>query len=120
YLRTMLADALAFFFFQAEDGIRDFHVTGVQTCALPISEAAAEAVAATPTQLPALARAGVVDAGGLGLALLLEALVETLTGSAPRSEDRRVGKECRSRGAPSHAQPQRRAAERGMQSTKTE
>src|SRR5690606_40716383 len=26
------------FFFQAEDGIRDFHVTGVQTCALPISE----------------------------------------------------------------------------------
>src|SRR5690606_6043276 len=25
------------FFFQAEDGIRDFHVTGVQTCALPIS-----------------------------------------------------------------------------------
>src|SRR5690606_13944158 len=28
-----------FFFFQAEDGIRDFHVTGVQTCALPISRA---------------------------------------------------------------------------------
>src|SRR5690606_39410870 len=27
------------FFFQAEDGIRDFHVTGVQTCALPISQA---------------------------------------------------------------------------------
>src|SRR5690606_15052026 len=27
------------FFFQAEDGIRDFHVTGVQTCALPISAA---------------------------------------------------------------------------------
>src|SRR5690606_40544566 len=27
-----------YFFFQAEDGIRDFHVTGVQTCALPISE----------------------------------------------------------------------------------
>jgi len=32
-----------FFFFQAEDGIRDFHVTGVQTCALPIfSEVARE------------------------------------------------------------------------------
>src|SRR5690606_6915870 len=28
---------VVFFFFQAEDGIRDFHVTGVQTCALPIS-----------------------------------------------------------------------------------
>src|SRR5690606_39665408 len=27
---------LFYFFFQAEDGIRDFHVTGVQTCALPI------------------------------------------------------------------------------------
>src|SRR5690606_40304528 len=30
-----------FFFFQAEDGIRDFHVTGVQTCALPISQGVA-------------------------------------------------------------------------------
>src|SRR5688500_10030898 len=29
--------ALFFFFFQAEDGIRDYKVTGVQTCALPIS-----------------------------------------------------------------------------------
>src|SRR5256885_3401480 len=28
--------ALFFFFFQAEDGIRDYKVTGVQTCALPI------------------------------------------------------------------------------------
>src|SRR5690606_40934855 len=28
--------SLLYFFFQAEDGIRDFHVTGVQTCALPI------------------------------------------------------------------------------------
>src|SRR5690606_39526853 len=33
----MSAVARSFFFFQAEDGIRDFHVTGVQTCALPIS-----------------------------------------------------------------------------------
>src|SRR6266508_2018095 len=32
-----------FFFFQAEDGIRDGHVTGVQTCALPISSLAADA-----------------------------------------------------------------------------
>src|SRR5437588_1480345 len=30
---------LSFFFFQAEDGIRDHCVTGVQTCALPISHA---------------------------------------------------------------------------------
>src|SRR5207302_7574877 len=33
-----------FFFFQAEDGIRDFHVTGVQTCALPICRRAAQTV----------------------------------------------------------------------------
>src|SRR6266568_7130201 len=32
-----LASALWYFFFQAEDGIRDGTVTGVQTCALPIS-----------------------------------------------------------------------------------
>src|SRR2546422_10210724 len=31
----------SFFFFQAEDGIRDVAVTGVQTCALPISQLAA-------------------------------------------------------------------------------
>src|SRR2546429_6248416 len=31
------AGAVLFFFFQAEDGIRDVAVTGVQTCALPIS-----------------------------------------------------------------------------------
>src|SRR5215475_8686918 len=34
-----------FFFFQAEDGIRDFHVTGVQTCALPISIATSAVLA---------------------------------------------------------------------------
>src|SRR2546430_4429343 len=34
---TELPDTLFFFFFQAEDGIRDLTVTGVQTCALPIS-----------------------------------------------------------------------------------
>src|SRR5690606_33318500 len=34
------------FFFQAEDGIRDFHVTGVQTCALPIYNSSAERKAA--------------------------------------------------------------------------
>src|SRR5260370_29747043 len=33
----LLASSRCFFFFQAEDGIRDSSVTGVQTCALPIS-----------------------------------------------------------------------------------
>src|SRR2546430_7838436 len=34
--RQMRRDLAVFFFFQAEDGIRDLTVTGVQTCALPI------------------------------------------------------------------------------------
>src|SRR5687768_17831211 len=37
-----------FFFFQAEDGIRDVAVTGVQTCALPISSGSDIAVRLTP------------------------------------------------------------------------
>src|SRR6266511_3062160 len=37
WLRGTLPRLRYDFFFQAEDGIRDFHVTGVQTCALPIS-----------------------------------------------------------------------------------
>ncbi|GLY21111.1 DAK2 domain-containing protein [Micromonospora sp. NBRC 101691] len=45
--------------------------------------AASRALARTPEQLPALARAGVVDAGGRGLCLLLDALVEVVTGEAP-------------------------------------
>ncbi|HEY2795744.1 MAG TPA: DAK2 domain-containing protein, partial [Micromonosporaceae bacterium] len=43
---------------------------------------AAAALARTPQQLPALARAGVVDAGGRGLVVLLDALVEVVTGEA--------------------------------------
>src|SRR2546430_7827534 len=45
---------LLFFFFQAEDGIRDLTVTGVQTCALPISEVRgqAEATALMPEVAP--------------------------------------------------------------------
>ncbi|HET7899691.1 MAG TPA: DAK2 domain-containing protein [Candidatus Nanopelagicales bacterium] len=44
------------------------------------ADAAAEALARTPEQLDVLRRAGVVDAGGRGLVVLLEALVETVTG----------------------------------------
>src|SRR2546430_16467909 len=36
----MIVNHCCFFFFQAEDGIRDLTVTGVQTCALPISDRA--------------------------------------------------------------------------------
>src|SRR5690554_7035231 len=43
-----LSEAAAdiFFFFQAEDGIRDLYVTGLQTCALPISAAGDNSIAA--------------------------------------------------------------------------
>src|SRR5260370_2924107 len=37
--RVVMNVPICFFFFQAEDGIRDSSVTGVQTCALPISRA---------------------------------------------------------------------------------
>src|SRR5947207_10988247 len=59
-----------FFFFQAEDGIRDHCVTGVQTCALPISVGLSrERLGEPPPRLRprcsgALARAGSLAAGG--------------------------------------------------------
>src|SRR5437016_7883875 len=51
-----------FFFFQAEDGIRDWSVTGVQTCALPIC---------TDGQLPGIARILLRNFVGYPLSLLL-------------------------------------------------
>src|SRR6266446_7949262 len=67
-------DRRLFFFFQAEDGIRDYKVTGVQTCALPISVARYE-----PGEMPGTTEiAIVVEDGwqhrGLG-SLLLDALL---------------------------------------------
>src|SRR2546430_3491970 len=41
FSRSDYINSMFFFFFQAEDGIRDLTVTGVQTCALPISVARA-------------------------------------------------------------------------------
>src|SRR5437867_5339376 len=72
-----------FFFFQAEDGIRDRTVTGVQTCALPISLCAGpELRSHTPRANPSPSRVAAA------LARLRR---------EGRSEERRVGKECRSR-----------------------
>ena len=50
---------------------------------LAAGEAAAAALDVTPGQLPALAEAGVVDAGGRGLVVLLDALATTVTGQVP-------------------------------------
>src|SRR5205085_7718452 len=97
---------------QAEDGIRDLTVTGVQTCALPIYSVSIYAaggpdttpylllhaklyVFATRYLIPTLAQ--------LCLKKLHQDLVDfpltapALDGSSARSEERRVGKECRYR-----------------------
>src|SRR5204863_1291711 len=85
-----------FFFFQAEDGIRDLYVTGVQTCALPISMTHHKqrnrlechycgSIQAIPKLCPKC-QSKYVYFFGEGSEHLEE-----------RSEERRVGKECRSR-----------------------
>src|SRR5260370_30116877 len=103
------AYVMNFFFFQAEDGIRDSSVTGVQTCALPIlnNELAGRGVEIISTV--DLAALGAVE-GRLHDAHLVDAdaaravaWVASLSPNAdPRSEERRVGKECRSRWSPYH------------------
>jgi DAK2 domain fusion protein YloV len=55
----------------------------VAAVAVAAARGAAGALARTPSQLPVLAAAGVVDAGGRGLCVLLDALVAVLTGTAP-------------------------------------
>src|SRR3712207_8736587 len=95
-----------FFFFQAEDGIRDIGVTGVQTCALPIFSAPFSF--SSPSGIPIILR----------LHLLIESdnsrrvssflfSLSSLSSACSisiflRSEERRVGKECRSRWSPYH------------------
>src|SRR5256885_3532512 len=51
---------MCFFFFQAEDGIRDYKVTGVQTCALPIFQALQALVGGVRTKVTALSQSGAV------------------------------------------------------------
>src|SRR5207248_7774644 len=97
-----------FFFFQAEDGIRDRTVTGVQTCALPIYQfeklatlmigVHVLAIAGVPFSfLGAFALARRLDSPGrlalIGLVIYSVGLIAVTI----RSEERRVGKECRSR-----------------------
>src|SRR5207248_5393625 len=93
------------FFFQAEDGIRDRTVTGVQTCALPISDRSTiegdsrGRVAAKRRGRRADADPGVSARRAWIPAVAVLAIVYLAT-MAPgvtfwRSEERRVGKECR-------------------------
>src|SRR5437879_12433021 len=92
---------VTFFFFQAEDGIRDTSVTGVQTCALPISEQIAGLYDPKSGEFfiadwinPAEQR--VVMAHELTHALQDQHF------KVDRSEERRVGKECRCRWTRDH------------------
>src|SRR5690349_25153216 len=91
---------MLYFFFQAEDGIRDLYVTGVQTCALPISERMV---------VPALVSGDPMQRSS---AIVKPRCAPTTHVPKPvggdealgRSEERRVGKECRCEWSPYHSQ----------------
>src|SRR3712207_7277512 len=91
-----------FFFFQAEDGIRDIGVTGVQTCALPISAARTVRRAPSAQAVPALLQAVREHGDGFIRFRALALLTGFTDPRTLRSEERRVGKECRSRWSPYH------------------
>src|SRR2546421_4614429 len=96
-----------FFFFQAEDGIRDLIVTGVQTCALPISKSSPGSFAWSRQKWN---RNGISATPGTSTHCWLASRPEVPRPPSccgrrrflTRSEERRVGKECRSRWSPYH------------------
>src|SRR3712207_8138694 len=96
-----------FFFFQAEDGIRDIGVTGVQTCALPIFQSEDVEILEAPDGHGGLALARDARPDLILLDLCLPGwdgfeTIRQLKDDPLRSEERRVGKECRSRWSPYH------------------
>src|SRR5690606_40460225 len=100
-----------YFFFQAEDGIRDFHVTGVQTCALPILRDGEindphwyVKIYGIPEDAEDI---DIFDEKlwyevnpSLGHTISIESLRQEALLARNRSEERRVGKECRARWRP--------------------
>src|SRR5690606_40880669 len=95
-------------FFQAEDGIRDFHVTGVQTCALPISQVSVRVLEVTCVPAPEGLFRGFDDLSAsfsrlqhyrvdllLRLHVVSQGKVRGARRSSGRSEERRIGKEGR-------------------------
>src|SRR2546426_8014125 len=95
-----------FFFFQAEDGIRDYKVTGVQTCALPIWSACERRPGEFMIHLTPVASSKVKEIMNMQspvpTALRVAVVGGGCSGFQYRSEERRVGKECRSRWSPYH------------------
>src|SRR2546430_8312460 len=95
-------------FFQAEDGIRDLTVTGVQTCALPIFAAWSERWREMQiTALNFIVREHDIDSDEFppaAIAVIIASIGRNLVleQGLGRSEERRVGKECRSRWSPYH------------------
>src|SRR5688572_31490145 len=92
------------FFFQAEDGIRDLTVTGVQTCALPIcaKRPTCDRIdTANPMAKAGCSRRLWIQSAATKASRMRSATTK-IAGSpcAERSEERRVGKECRSRWSP--------------------
>src|SRR5437879_8867988 len=85
-----------FFFFQAENGIRDTSVTGVQTCALPISRQHRHLLRGSRACQERASRLR-----GVSRQALRAAAARSDAGGR-RSEERRVGKECRSGGWREH------------------
>src|SRR2546430_3432616 len=96
--------SLFFFFFQAEDGIRDLTVTGVQTCALPISSRPLEGLAddVDTDLLVRIGRGQLVERPDRIEQRDSAARDDAFLDRRARSEERRVGKECRSRWSPYH------------------
>src|SRR5207245_7420957 len=96
--QIVLLALLNFFFFQAEDGIRDATVTGVQTCALPIFHGFEKRMLQESVD-------ALLDNGRRGRAITgsnkrpLKSLADMIKGKQGRfrSEERRVGKGCRTR-----------------------
>src|SRR5690606_39346854 len=91
-----------FFFFQAEDGILYFYVTGVQTCALPISypsdrkekRRSVEGAVVARVVVDVMLKPEILDPQGQAIARKLPQMgFDGVV--AVRSEERRVGKECR-------------------------
>src|SRR3712207_7512418 len=97
------------FFFQAEDGIRYIGVTGVQTCALPISQRdlldrgvdVRADVLKVPHHGSGAQEPAFLDAVDPSV-VLTSVGADNTYGHPSRSEERRVGKECRSRWSPYH------------------
>src|SRR3712207_7293409 len=99
--------------FQAEDDIRDIGVTGVQTCALPICPGVIilKSVKERTSVIKKNPGASLIDLGDGVACLEFHSKMNSIGGDtlqmvkyslSERSEERRVGNECRSRRAPYH------------------